>query len=340
MYYGWQARTAREMASRTDNLKIESWVPSDSTGEVAQEVDGVTYRAFPGRRSPFASSRSLLRAAIQLPADDIIHLHGDRSALAYALLLGTGQRKFVQHHSSRGASILSPAEALAFRKCEKIYCIAQRKIAYLRSIGIDSTRLRFRTMGVNFGHFQPDAKAAHRDRLGLREDAQVILYPARLDYPKGADVVLSAFKELKRDNSRVELVVVGNSLNDPLYQAAAKMGARIFGRMSYSDMPGFYNASDVVCWFAQPKILWAGIGVSMAESLACDVPVVSNTLEHISNVGDRRLMGVLPGTPEGLTNAIRKVLRGNMNFQCRATARRYFDWDAIIQETFHDYGLH
>lgn len=337
---GWQALMAKELALRARNLEVESWLPAQVPSPHSEHRDGVLFRVFPARAWPFGYSGEMQRAAEGLGDDAILHVHGDRSMIAYNLML-TSARKFVQHHGSVGASILTPFEAVALRRAERIYCVSVQKMNYYKSIGIGPPRVQVRTMGVDFEVFRPHDKKESRRRLGIDEDARVLFHPGRFDYQKGTDVVLNAYRALRRRFEKLVLFVVGGSETDPVYSELAQETKYVRGRVPHGLMPYCYSAADVTCYFWRPPALWYGGGgaVSVFESLACNTPVVSNTLAHFSSYEGMQAAGRAPQTEEGFRESIAEVLQEPDMFRSREVARRYFSWDAVIEATLSDYGL-
>jgi glycosyltransferase involved in cell wall biosynthesis len=334
---GWQARTAREIAKRTGEFEIESWLPAEIASPYVERKGSVTYRAFPAHMRPFANSPSILKAAEGLDDDAILHIHGDRSFITYSLM-GNPRRKFVQHHGSSGFSVMTPIETVSLRRPEMIYCISRLKVSYLRLIGIPPHRLRFQTMGVDFDVFRPHPKSESRRKLGIDEDSKVILHPARLGLQKGTDVVLAAYDKLKSRFDNIQLVLVGGNESDPYYEEARRRTKHVFTRVPHEQMPYFYSAADVTCYFWRPPALLYGSGgaVSVLESLACDTPVASNTLIHFKGLDGMEHVGEIPASQEGMADAIVRVLEGG-HFDCRARSEKHFSWDSIVSAILKDY---
>lgn len=289
---------------------------------------------------PVSSSPRMLEAVRALEEDAIIQIHGDRSIITYSLMF-TRQRKFVYDHGSYGYSLLTPLEFLTLRRCEKFYCGSERKMQYLSSIGIEQSKLCLRTVGVDFDIFRPLDKVECRRRLGIEEDAFVIFYPGRFDYQKGTDVVMKAYETLKGRFGNVVLVMVGGNKSDPLYGEALKCTRYVYERVPHDSMSCFYSASDVTCYYWRPPALWYGGGgsVSVFESLACDTPVVSNTLMNLRRLRGIEDVGAVPDSEDDVAPAIERVMRNEPRFRCREVAEKYFSWDVVVAATLKDYGL-
>ena len=334
---GWQARTAKEMARRASWLSVESWLAARVPCQLIDQRDGVLLRVFPAQSTPFGYSRMMQRAAEALPADAVLHLHGSRSIMAYSLM-STRPRKFVQDHGSLGLSILTPMEALSLRRAERIYSGSIYKINYLRSIGINPSRVQYRTMGVDLDVFSPRDRIESRRRLGIDKDELVLFHAARFDYQKGTDVVLNAYRALKERFEKLALFMVGGSDGDPLYDEVSRTAKYVRSRIPHDLMPYCYSAADVTCYFWRPPALWyGGGGISAFESLACGTPVVSNGMMHLSSFEGVQSAGRGPQTETAFKEAVAEVLQNRESFRCREFARKYFGWDAVIAATLADY---
>lgn len=131
--------------------------------------------------------------------------------------------------------------------------------------------------GVDCERFHPDPalRAAWRDRLGLN-GRPMILYAGRLCEQKGTDLLISAYRMLRRPAA---LVVVGPCERfgrtdlSPLASEIGRVGGLYLPPLDDADMPGIYNACDI---FAMPTRDLEMFGMAAVEAQACGKPVVAS----------------------------------------------------------------
>jgi glycosyltransferase involved in cell wall biosynthesis len=89
----------------------------------------------------------------------------------------------------------------------------------LAAIDISPDKVDVIWNGVDITHFQPDplAKPICRQRLGLPDDAFVVIMVARLARNKRHDTVIAALSELRRASGRGHLILVGETDADQAY---------------------------------------------------------------------------------------------------------------------------
>jgi glycosyltransferase involved in cell wall biosynthesis len=171
--------------------------------------------------------------------------------------------------------------------------------------------------------------------LNIPENNKVLLYIGKFYRLKGVDIILKTFEDLKNKYD-IELILIGGSPSDPLYEQVKASGARVYGYLPNNELPPFYNAADV---YLLPAISsdYAGIDVTFIEALACGVPVVSQILKEFLIMGIEKL-GKIPKDETDITRCISEIFKDPEIFKdCRETARKYFDWKTIMNKTIKLY---
>nr|WP_275935763.1 D-inositol-3-phosphate glycosyltransferase [Herbidospora sakaeratensis] len=139
--------------------------------------------------------------------------------------------------------------------------------------------------GVNLQVFQPASKGAARHRLGLAQDAHVLLFVGRIQPLKAPDVLLRAAAKMIADNPalRDRLVVAcvggpsGNGLARPslLTDVAAELGITDLVHLAppspQHELADWYRAADVTVVPSHNE----SFGLVALESQACGTPVVA-----------------------------------------------------------------
>jgi glycosyltransferase involved in cell wall biosynthesis len=113
------------------------------------------------------------------------------------------------------------------------------------------------------------------DDLVLAERAQKLLFASTDFYRKGGDLVFEAFRELRRQRPRLELVLVGGAAAKPLPD-----GARHLGMVSFSALMAEYLSASLIIHPARhdayPNVL--------KEALACGLPAVASASAGIPEI--------------------------------------------------------
>jgi glycosyltransferase involved in cell wall biosynthesis len=191
--------------------------------------------------------------------------------------------------------------------------------------------------GVDLDTFSPGLQSAARQELGLDPEGHIVLFVANRgpenplkDFP----TVYQAMLELGRRNpdKRIDLLAVGSGGRDE--QIAPGIVVR---RLGYIRSPGrlasLYRAADVYVHAALEETF----GLSVAEALACGVPVVTasrgGVLELVQH--GRTALTVPSRTPVDLADAIARLLsspslRRTMGVAAAASARAHLDRRMMI----------
>lgn len=116
------------------------------------------------------------------------------------------------------------------------------------------------------------AAAALREQVGIGADEYVYLFAGKLEPKKDPLLLLNAFQQLDKPNTR--LVFVGNGkLEETLRkQAAGDKRVLFLGFQNQQQMPVIYRLANVFVLPSKgPGETW---GLSVNEALACDCPVL------------------------------------------------------------------
>lgn len=140
--------------------------------------------------------------------------------------------------------------------------------------------------GVDCARFRPDAALRKEWRTRLGVDARpTILYVGRLCRQKGTDLLIAAYRMLKRVEQAsacragAALVVAGpcelfgRTQLSALVAQIQEAGGIYLPPLDDADMPGIYNACDI---FAMPTRELEMFGMAAVEAQACGKPVVAS----------------------------------------------------------------
>jgi D-inositol-3-phosphate glycosyltransferase len=210
----------------------------------------------------------------------------------------------------------------------------------VRFYGADPARTLVVPPGVDLDRFAPGGRAAARRRLGVPEDAVVLLFVGRIQPLKAPDVLLHAAADMLaadpalRDRLRVHVVgaLSGSGLEAPeqLEKLAARLGiadlVHFFAPQPPDRLAEHYRAADVTVVPSHNE----SFGLVALEAQACGTPVVAAAVGGLPTAVRDGVSGVLVEghDPREYAAAVRAVLarRELLSAGARRHAAR-FSWD-------------
>jgi len=307
-----------------------------------REYHGVSIRYLSGSRAEFALHfvHDVVRRAPR-----VIHVH-NRAEIAWvtktAGLAPTVLSCDYHFAPWRRFTHLRSASKAVWRQC----LLACDRIApvsdYCRGIyhaywNLPDSKLTLIPNGVDCARFHPDAalRAEWRALLGVN-GRTVILYVGRLCEQKGTDLLIAAYRMLKRPAA---LVVAGpceqfgETQLSPLVAQVREAGGIYLPPLDDADMPGIYNACDI---FAMPTRELEMFGMAAVEAQACGKPVIASDHGGLrETVPESAGMRFRTGDAADLAAHLEKlmdnpVLRATLGAGALENAARY-DWPRIAQ---------
>ena len=200
--------------------------------------------------------------------------------------------------------------------------------------------------GVDTDRFVPldaEARRAARRRLGIREDAEVIVSVSRLVPRKGFDTAIRAVAELHRRRPDVVLVIAGGGRDDQrLRRLAATTGAPVqfLGRLPNDDLPALFGCGDLFAMLCRNR--WNGLeqegfGIVFVEAAACGVAQVAGDSGGAAEAVDDGVTGVVVHDPDDVgqvASVFERLLadpaqRTAMAHASRSRAVEQFSYDVL-----------
>jgi glycosyltransferase involved in cell wall biosynthesis len=186
------------------------------------------------------------------------------------------------------------------------------------------------------GEPSPARRRAVRERLGIPQEAEVVLAAGRLEQPKGHRYLVEAAASLHRPRLRV--LLAGRAGHESGALGALVRGLDLEKRVSLlghrTDVPDLLAATDV---FVMPSLLEGAAG-ALIEAMAMAAPIVASDLpatrETLRDEGSALL--VPPRDPAALGAAIERLLedaslRARLGAEARGVFRHRFTIDAITE---------
>ena len=213
----------------------------------------------------------------------------------------------------------------------------------VRALGFPAERSRVIPYGVDVAAFSPapDRRAIWRGKLGVPEEAPLLLGVGRMATKKGFQVLMEILPRLLARHPELRVVLAGGGDLLPLFEAAASPWPdRVFfpGSVLRDTLPDLYRAADL---FVLPAVHDGkgnvdGLPNVILEAMASGLPVVASGISGIPlAVEDGRTGLLVPEKdPEALLSALGRLLAEPgearaMGEQGRAKAEAELTWDAV-----------
>ena len=306
-----------------------------------REYRGVFIRYLSGSRAEFALR--FVQDVVRTPR--VIHVHNRAEITWLAKTAGLGPAVLsCDYHFEpwHRFACLRRASRAVWRQC----LLACDRIApvsdYCRGVyhaywDLPDSKLTPIPNGVDCARFFPHAalRAEWRARLGL-DGRPMILYVGRLCQQKGTDLLIAAYRMLKRP---AVLVVAGPCERFGKTQVTAlvaqvrQAGGIYLPPLNDADMPGIYNACDI---FVMPTRELEMFGMAAVEAQACGKPVLASDhgglRETVPESAGARFRN---GDAADLAAHLEKLLGSpdlldTLGTGARKNAARY-DWPRIVE---------
>jgi glycosyltransferase involved in cell wall biosynthesis len=230
----------------------------------------------------------------------------------------------------------APLIRWALRRADLVIALSHELKTSVVEIAGRATRVEVVPNGVDTNRFRPLEREAARRRLGIPDDARLIVSAGRLHASKGFPVLVEAAGRLRCP----ELVVA--ILGDPDSEADATramlaaaessgLGARLLlpGAQSPDRLAEWYAAADL---FALPTSREGSPNV-LLEALACGLPCVSTPVGGIPEVlGDPAVGMMTSPTVDAFTAALQTALRTPWNRRAIAEIGSRRTWGRVADE--------
>lgn len=325
--YGFGSFFARNLKRYYPNYEVEMWRLDSYIDKYYEKcVQEVLFRVFPSKNifkiGDF--SRSLIKALrVEVektnPILFVSHIH---TWLLYQIAYYFPTSRIIASHHGDWSPFFRIKQRSGFRKIKDFLDLLMEKkvlhnvncflvcdkneLPYLKQAAPNSKYVMFNP-SVDLDKITPIAKTEARKLVGWDENKKYILYVGKLYEYKQTYELIQIWKEIIKIKPLTELVIIGNSKYDKFYNLAVKSGAVVMGRVLNNELNKYYSAADVYVLIALRNDYFGCIGRAPLESLACNTPVVSYSLNNF--VGDNlNEIGELPSTLEEYKLDILKVL--------------------------------
>ncbi len=193
--------------------------------------------------------------------------------------------------------------------------------------------------GVNTDVFKPlPIDSDVRQELAVADGQLVIISACRLVGWKGLQYAIKAVARLLRKGYSVKYYIIGDgeykeTLHTLVKDLAVEKSVIFLGNMPNAVLPRYYSLATVALF---PSIANETFGISIAEAMACGVPVISTTVGGIPEVlGEGSGLLVSPENDHDLAAALEKLitdekLRKKLGDAGRQRVSENFNWDKVV----------
>lgn len=268
-------------------------------------ADAVEAAGAPHLQLPLASRRpvDLLRAARLLRAScrddrpDVVHAHNVKAALVARLAVGKRIPVVTTVHGVPERE-LGMASRLLRWSSDRVVAVSPHVVGRLTAHGYPARRISLIENGIAPLPSHPRAQA--RARLGLDEEATVVLCLARMVDQKRHDLLLRAWAGLRPE---AVLLLAGDGPNRPAVEAR-------IDRLEISDSVQVLGARADAAWLLSATDVvvlptdWEGLPISLLEAMAAGVPVVVSRVGGVVETLGDAVRLVEPGSVPALADAL------------------------------------
>ena len=148
--------------------------------------------------------------------------------------------------------------------------------------------------GFSDSTFFPMDQKECRRKLSLKSEIKVLLFIGNLRNVKGVDVLIEAFKQVRKTKSDVGLFIIGdgpekNILEQKTIKYKIDKAIQFLGSREHEVIPLYINSADVIVQPSRDE----GRGVVIFEALACGIPVVASRVGGIPETIVNEKLGLL-----------------------------------------------
>ena len=288
----------------------------------------------------------------------IVHAHGHpylSSLLASKLAKQYGKPFVLTQHNTfiEYNSIFDEVERLndltvgkeTLREADKIIAISNATKDYVLSLGAKPSKVKVLHNGVDLNRFRPMLKIKEemRRKLGIPQDATVVLTVRRLVYKNGVDTLIQSANIAVKKNPKIVFLVVGkgpdmSSVQMQVKHLGIEQNFRLTGFVPDEDLPLYYNTADL---FALPSKSGEGLPLVALEAMACGLPVIATNVGGISEIMVKDYGKLVPpNNPDALAKAILDFAEIDFTpyqSELRAMVEEKYSWDKNVERLIEIY---
>jgi glycosyltransferase involved in cell wall biosynthesis len=222
---------------------------------------------------------------------------------------------------------------------DKIIAISNATKEYVLRLGAKPKKITVIYNGVDVERFKilPGKREVMRKKLGIPNDAQVVLTVRRMVYKNGVDTLLDCANLAVKKNPKLVFVAVGKgpdleSVRAQVKQLGLEANFRLAGFVSDADLPLYYNLADL---FVLPSKSGEGLPLVAMEAMACGLPVVATDVGGVKEILPPEYGRLVPpNQPKALSEAVLDFAQADFSArkeELHAMVEKRFSWDVNVQ---------
>lgn len=337
------AQSVRKYAP--EEFSIETWKPERLLRyPVSFEINGVVAKMFPSFRWRWLEVCPQLWASLweAKKGEVVFFLHEYHCFAHWVIINILGNAPIIaQHHGGlpiREVARRSRAKRIMYKVAAAIEERTLKKVSHFFVLTRSEKEFITLQIGrpaeiqvdpIDFEKFRPMDKHKCKEKLGLSPNKRYLIFVGRFLRVRGADLVIEAFRSLRRKHPDLELLMIGGLRDDELFDLVASSQAICLGRLPHDLLPYYYSAADLLV--APSRVEGVGI-VNVLEALACGTPVVT-TLRDLFPPHEWDKIGKVSSV-ESFTHDLEQVLADFPSFSgevCRRIVQKYHSEEKIAQ---------
>ena len=318
---------------RDSDIEILPWVPP-SRALRGEQPDLLGSGASRAALVPFASVAALIRLVGWARRRKHLVIHGNtfQGAVLGACLAALVRRPFIFHDRNNKAH--GAIERWVCRRADVVLAVSRATSRKWGSLFERKTRILYD--GVDLDRFHCRGDRSERDRLGIAQDAPVLLAVSRISPEKALDLLVEAVAMLRPET---RLLIAGEPFlpEDREYQKRIALLATMRGvRLSFlgfvQDMTPVFEAADIFVLSSSDE----AFGLVILEAMAMGRPVIVPRKAGALDIVDEGRTGLFfePGNARDLAEKIQSLVeRPDEMARLGAEARRVLKERFAPQET-------
>lgn len=221
----------------------------------------------------------------------------------------------------------------------RLIAVAPLEVKQYKSRGVSEEKIDIVSNGIDLDEYKDlPPRGIFRQKYGLKENIQIILFLGRVHKIKGVDLLISAFADLAGDFDDARLVVAGPddgylpTLKNLVAELRLEQKVLFTGPLFGEQKLNAYVDADVYALTSSNEVF----GVSVLEALACGTPVVVTDCCGIADIIRDKVGLVVPYETAPLKEALCQLLEDDKKRQQygrdgKALVRGKYGWGAIAE---------
>ncbi len=225
---------------------------------------------------------------------DIIHAHLDKPIILGILVKIFCKRKLIVH--DHGALLRNDFKAQIYRWFLKLfknipdrYFIVSKVMQerLINSIGPEEERIELVYNPFNNKKFNPLKydRDLQREKFNIAKTDVTIGFIGRLDFVKGFDIALDAFKKIYKENKNAKFIIAGEGCQKKLLD---DIDSALNGRILYL---GYYDNTAEIMSVLDCALLPSrreSFGITAVELMAMSVPMICSGIDGLKEITEHK----------------------------------------------------